>query len=144
MSPLGHHRLELHPVTSLPQASVETSGLTSEVSPLGLLRPKIYFGSDLSIGPGKIDLLIQVRERRSISAAAKALGIPYKKAWLLIDSLNASIGKSVVVTSTGGRGGGGAELTPLGEKLIDRYVALERRINDTVGDEMKALRRLLR
>ena len=131
-------------MTSLSQASVNTSGLTSEVSSLGLLRPKIYFGSDLSIGPGKIDLLIQVRERRSISAAAKALGMPYKKAWLLIDSLNASIGKPVVVTSTGGRGGGGAEVTPLGEKLIGRYVALERRINDTVGDEMKALRRLLR
>jgi molybdate transport system regulatory protein len=131
-------------VTSLSQASVNTSGLTSEVSSLGLLRPKIYFGSDLSIGPGKIDLLIQVRERRSISAAAKALNMPYKKAWLLIDSLNTGIGKPVVVTSTGGRGGGGAELTVLGEKLIDRYVALEQCINDTVGDEIKALRRLLR
>lgn len=131
-------------MTKRAQASVETSGPTLEVSPLGLLRPKIYFGSDLSIGPGKIDLLVQVRERRSISAAAKALDMPYKKAWLLIDSLNTGIGKPVVVTSTGGRGGGGAELTALGEKLIDRYVALERRINDTVGDEIKALRRLLR
>ncbi len=70
--------------------------------------------------------------------------MPYKKAWLLIDSLNTGIGKPVVVTSTGGRGGGGAELTVLGEKLIDRYVALEQCINDTVGDEIKALRRLLR
>ncbi len=131
-------------MTNRAQASVEASLPNSEVSPLGLLRPKVYFGSDLSIGPGKIDLLVQVRERRSISAAAKALGMPYKKAWLLIDSLNASIGKPVVVTSTGGRGGGGAELTSLGEKLIERYVALERRINDTVGDEMKSLKRLLR
>ena len=121
----------------------QTSCASSDVNKLGLLRPKVYFDPDISIGPGKVDLLIQVQRLRSISAAAKSLGMPYKKAWLLIDTLNTGIGKPVVVTSTGGRGGGGAELTPLGARLVERYMALERRINETTADEMKALRRLI-
>jgi molybdate transport system regulatory protein len=73
-----------------------------------IVRPRIQFGPALAIGPGKIDLLRAVAETHSISAAARALGLTYKRAWLLIDTLNAGFGRPVVETATGGRGGGGA------------------------------------
>lgn len=80
-----------------------------------LVRPRIYIGDGIAIGPGKIDLLRAVGETRSIAAATRLLGIPYKRAWLLIDSLNVGFGRPVVDTATGGKGGGGASLTSLGQ-----------------------------
>lgn len=107
-----------------------------------LVRPRIYIGDDIALGPGKIDLLRQVGETRSIAAAARALGLPYKRAWLLIDSLNQGFGRPVVETATGGKGGGGTSLTKLGQQLIERYDALETSLNAGAGRELQALRDL--
>jgi molybdate transport system regulatory protein len=107
-----------------------------------MVRPRLYIGESVAIGPGKIDLLRQVDETHSISAAARALGMTYKRAWLLIDSLNQGFGHPVVETATGGKGGGGATLTPLGTQLVERYTALEARLNVSAQDELEALRRL--
>lgn len=109
-----------------------------------LVRPRLYIGDRIAVGPGKIDLLRRVGETRSISAAARSLGMQYKKAWLLIDSLNQGFGRPVVATATGGRGGGGAALTPLGQELLACYAALERRINVEANRELDALRALAR
>lgn len=103
------------------------------------IRPRIYIGKNIALGPGKIDLLEKVDQMRSISAAARALDMPYKKAWLLIESLNQGFGRPVVDTATGGKGGGGARLTPLGQALVSRYVALEQRINAASEAELQAL-----
>jgi len=107
-----------------------------------IVRPRIQFGPELAIGPGKIDLLRAVAATRSISAAARSLGLTYKRAWLLIDTLNGGFGRPVVETATGGRGGGGAFLTPLGEQLVARYDTLEARLNAAAREELKALSRL--
>ena len=107
-----------------------------------LVRPRIYIGNGIAIGPGKIDLLRAVGETRSIAAAARSLGVPYKRAWLLIDSLNGGFGRPVVETATGGKGGGGASLTPLGQQLVERYDALETSLNASAGKELQALRDL--
>lgn len=107
-----------------------------------LVRPRIYIGDGIAIGPGKIDLLRAVGETRSIAAAARSLGVPYKRAWSLIDSLNQGFGRPVVETATGGKGGGGASLTPLGQQLIERYDALETSLNASAGKELQALRDL--
>jgi molybdate transport system regulatory protein len=107
-----------------------------------MVRPRVYIGEGISIGPGKIDLLRAVGELRSISAAARALGIPYKRAWLLIDTLNQGFARPVVETATGGKGGGGACLTELGMEIVARYDALEARINDAARDELAHLRAL--
>ncbi len=104
-----------------------------------LVRPRIYIGEAISIGPGKIDLLYKVGETRSISAAARAIGMPYKRAWHMIDSLNQGFGRPVVTTATGGKGGGGASLTPLGEELLIRYATLEQRINRAAAAEIGKL-----
>lgn len=107
-----------------------------------LVRPRIYIGDGIAIGPGKIDLLRAVGETRSIAAAARSLGVPYKRAWLLIDSLNEGFGCPVVETATGGKGGGGASLTTLGQQLIERYDTLETSLNASAGKELQALRDL--
>ena len=106
------------------------------------VRPRVYIGESIAIGPGKIDLLKQVEATRSISAAARALGMSYKHAWLLIESLNRGFGRPVVATATGGRGGGGAALTELGSQLVKRYSAIEACVNVNARAELKALRRL--
>jgi molybdate transport system regulatory protein len=104
-----------------------------------LLRPHISIGDAITFGPGKIELLRKVGEGHSISSAARALGMTYKRAWLLIDTLNRGFGKPVVETSSGGKGGGGARLTPLGEELVARYLALEAKLNAEAQAELAAL-----
>jgi molybdate transport system regulatory protein len=106
-----------------------------------LVRPRLYLGGGLSLGPGKIDLLRKVGECGSISGAARALGIPYKRAWLLIDSLSQGFPRPLLSTAIGGQRGG-ARLTPLGEALIAAYDALEAKLNDSAQAELAALQRL--
>jgi molybdate transport system regulatory protein len=108
-----------------------------------IIRPRLQLGAEASIGPGKIELLRKIGAMQSISAAAREMDMTYKRAWMLIDTLNKGIGKPVVVSSRGGKGGGGAQLTPLGEALIRSYDVLEARIRDITGDELAELKKLL-
>ena len=85
---------------------------------------KIYFGSRGQIGPGKIQLLQGIAEHRSIAAAARAMKMSYRRAWLLTDQMNKTFGAPVVETHTGGNTRGGAKLTPLGEEIVARYLEL--------------------
>jgi molybdate transport system regulatory protein len=112
-------------------------------APSILLRPRLYLGEGLSIGPGKIELLRALGRTGSISAAARELGMPYKRAWLLLDTLNQGFGRPVAQTATGGRGGGGARLTPLGKRLVAAYDGLQARLNDAARAELAAFRALL-
>ncbi len=84
------------------------------------LRVKIKLG-DAVIGPGKIMLLGLLEEEGGISAAARRLGLTYRRAWYLIDTVNQATGRAVVATSVGGPGGGGAKLTEFGRELVQRY-----------------------
>lgn len=107
-----------------------------------LVRPRVYIGEAIALGPGKMDLLRVIGETQSLSAAARSLGIPYKRAWLLIDSLNQGFRQPLVETVTGGRGGGGTRLTTLGARVLEGYEALEARIADSARDELDRLLRL--
>ncbi|ELH2660762.1 LysR family transcriptional regulator, partial [Salmonella enterica subsp. enterica serovar Infantis] len=79
----------------------------------------------------------------SLSAAAKDLGIPYKRAWLLIDTLNKGIGQPVVITSTGGNKGGGTVLTPLGRSLLTWYDQAEAHLNEQSQQQLIELEKIL-
>ena len=102
-------------------------------------RLRIRKGDDIAVGPGKIDLLEAIAHSGSITAAARALGMSYRRAWLLIDSLNRAFRAPVVATQHGGSRGGGAMLTPLGEELVARYRRLERNAHRAVADDLNAL-----
>jgi molybdate transport system regulatory protein len=76
------------------------------------------------IGPGKIELLRRIREQQSIAAAARAMRMSYRRAWLLVDELNGLFGSPLVAKWLGGTSRDGATLTPAGEKLVDNYDGL--------------------
>ncbi|MGH6900455.1 MAG: winged helix-turn-helix domain-containing protein [Geminicoccaceae bacterium] len=90
------------------------------------LTIRIDFAGGRRVGPGKIRLLELIDETGSISAAGRAMAMSYRRAWLLVESLNTSFRRPVVDAQSGGRRGGGARLTPFGRELIARYRTLER------------------
>ncbi len=94
------------------------------------------------IGPGKIALLEAVREHRSMSAAARQLDMSYRRAWLLLDALNQCFKSPVVITATGGKRGGGAELSPVGEQIVRHYRELEKAAQSATALHLKALQQL--
>lgn len=83
-------------------------------------------GRGVGIGPGKAALLRAIRETRSISAAGRRYGMSYRRAWLLVEAMNALGATPLVVARRGGAGGGGAEVTPLGEEVLAAYEELQR------------------
>jgi len=82
----------------------------------------------LFLGPGKIRLLHAVDEVGSISGAARKVGLSYRAAWNHIDAMNNRAGAPLVVTSTGGEGGGGAQLTDLGRNALEGFEHLEKEL----------------
>ncbi|AWN34829.1 winged helix-turn-helix domain-containing protein [Methylobacterium radiodurans] len=90
------------------------------------LSIRIDLGPGHRVGPGKVRLLEAVAEHGSISAAGRALGMSYRRAWTLIEALNAGFGRPVVEAQAGGRAGGGARLSSFGAGLVADYRALER------------------
>ncbi|MBN4047131.1 LysR family transcriptional regulator [bacterium AH-315-P13] len=78
----------------------------------------IETNNNVLLGEGRISLLKAIEETGSLSKAAKTLKMSYKKAWHLIDTVNKAAKKPVIVLSVGGKGGGGAQLTPYGKSLI--------------------------
>jgi molybdate transport system regulatory protein len=89
------------------------------------IKVTLVMNSGSRIGPGKAALLGSIQSTGSISAAARAMGMDYKRAWLLIESLNSAFTTPPVERATGGTGGGGATLTELGIDLVARYRKLE-------------------
>ncbi|MGH8798876.1 MAG: winged helix-turn-helix domain-containing protein [Casimicrobiaceae bacterium] len=107
-------------------------------------RLRVHRGEDIAIGPGKIDLLEAIDAAGSISAAARSLGMSYRRAWLLVDTMNRCFAKPVVEAEAGGQRGGGARLTSLGDEVVDRYRRIERGAARAGATDIRALLRLVR
>jgi molybdate transport system regulatory protein len=105
-----------------------------------LIRFRIDFGEHSNIGPGKVALLEGIKAHGSLSEAARSMGISYRRAWLLIDSVNKSFKIPATVNSAGGRGGGGAQVTAFGNLLIERYRGMERKLNVVAVVHLKEIR----
>jgi len=103
------------------------------------LSIRIDFSPNVRIGPGKIQLLEEIGQHGSISAAGRSLGMSYRRAWELIEDLNRTFGKPVVVAQSGGKKGGGATLTPFGQSLIARYRAMEKTAAEVTAKHLAAL-----
>lgn len=108
------------------------------------LRLRVVFEGGRRLGPGKADLLALVRETGSISAAGRRMGMSYKRAWTLIEELNAMFRAPLVHSVRGGARGGGARLTELGETILAHYRALERTAALHGHTELEALAALSR
>jgi len=106
-------------------------------------RLRVVLSPDVAVGPGKADLLDGIEKTGSIAAAGRGLGMSYKRAWGLVEALNANFGAPLVSTSRGGSKRGGAELTPLGRDVLTLYRQMEQRTQDAIAEDIAAMRRLL-
>ena len=108
----------------------------------GLTLRVIGAGSP-AIGPGKAALIEHIAKSGSISSAARAMGMSYRRAWQLVEALNESFAEPVVVTAIGGTRGGGAKVTAFGMELVSRFRAMENKASAAIaGDLLQLTRRL--
>lgn len=84
------------------------------------IKLQIYCGTEIAMGPGKADLLEAIVQRGSISAAGRALGMSYRRAWLLVDTMNRCWNAPLVTTASTG-----ADVSPLGISVLNCYRALQ-------------------
>ena len=96
------------------------------------IKAQIYCGDELAMGPGKADLLEAIDREGSISAAGRALGMSYRRSWLLVDSMNRCWQDRLVETSAGGGQNRGARLTDAGRVVLAAYRGLEARLEGSV------------
>ena len=108
------------------------------------LSIRIDLASGARIGPDKIALLEAIRSTGSISAAARSIGMSYRRAWLLVEEINRTLREPAVTAETGGARGGGAKVTPVGERVVDLYRAIETQARSAAGGEFRAIGRLVR
>jgi molybdate transport system regulatory protein len=108
------------------------------------LKAQILCGAEIAMGPGKAVLLEAIAREGSITAAGKAMGMSYRRAWLLVDAMNRCWAEPLVETAAGGAKGGGARLTDTGKTILAAYRALDEAMGEAAktreGDFTKCLR----
>lgn len=105
------------------------------------LRIQLKIGTDTRIGHGKIRLLEEIEKTGSISAAARVIGMNYRRGWELIDQMNKAFGKPVVTGTTGGLGG--AEITKLGRDIMAHYRSIETKVSQITTADLRAIEDLI-
>jgi molybdate transport system regulatory protein len=108
-----------------------------------IIRPRVVLKGGGIIGPGKIDLLRAVQQHGSISAAGRALGMSYKRAWSLLNETSEICGAPLIHAKMGGSGGGGAALSEFGHELIELYDQIELSCVDAVKPHLQTFELLL-
>ncbi len=99
------------------------------------LKIQLMCGEEIAMGPGKADLLEAIAREGSISAAARALGMSYRRGWMLVDVMNRCFAQPLVETRPGGGGKAGARLTDAGEQALAAYRALSQEVASAAGGE---------
>lgn len=108
------------------------------------LKAQLFCGEEIALGPGKAALLEAIAAHGSISAAGRALGMSYRRAWLLVDAMNRCWDERLVDTAASGGPARGAQLTPLGRDVLAAYRALEGRLHAAAEAELAHLAARLR
>ena len=98
---------------------------------------RLLLGNTAALGPGKIKLINAIGRAGSISGAAKIVGMSYRRAWNLVDSINQDFSTQIIITSSGGKGGGGAIVSDVGLEIIKRYQEIEAKALASVSDDLE-------
>jgi molybdate transport system regulatory protein len=107
------------------------------------LHLRVTLRRDVAIGPGKADLLEGIAATGSIAAAGRRMGMSYKRAWLLVDTMNRCFRGALVAAVKGGSAGGGARLTPLGAEVLAAYRRMQARTARAIAPDLAGLKRRL-
>jgi molybdate transport system regulatory protein len=100
------------------------------------VRLRVDIAPECSIGPGKIALLEQIERSGSLSQAARILKMSYRRAWLLLEDLNRTLGQPATTASVGGAGGGGAQITPFGRHVVQAFREIERIATTAAAEQL--------
>ena len=130
--------------TSLRLHSASMNMRDDDQSAAAILRVRIVFGPEAMLGPGKADLLALIGETGSIAAAGRRMGMSYKRAWMLVETMNAVFREPLVESVRVGTRGGGAHLTDMGETVLSHYRNVEKHAREAAASELDALRAMVR
>ena len=108
------------------------------------LTLRILGSGNPAMGPGKAELITHIEATGSISAAAREMGMSYRRAWQLVEAINKSFTEPVVVTATGGKRGGGASVTDFGRRLVVQFHAMEEKASTAIASDLAQFTRQLR
>lgn len=118
--------------------------MTTKEELICITRIRVLSGDQIALGPGKVALLEEIDHSGSISKAARKLGLSYRRAWTLVDTMNKNFESCLVTGSAGGRKGGGAHLTPLGSKIAKTYRAMETKADQALQTNWKIIKQSLK
>ena len=118
--------------------------MSESQKPCFLPRLRVMVGKEIVLGPGKIDLLEAIVRSGSISSAAREMGLSYRRAWMLVDTMNRYFQKPPVIRVTGGKGGGGAELSEMGRHIVSLYRNMEAKTQKVVQEEWNEIKKLIK
>jgi molybdate transport system regulatory protein len=107
------------------------------------LTLRILGGRAPAMGPGKAELIEHIGSTGSISAAARAMGMSYRRAWQLVEALNHDFRERIVATAAGGTRGGGARVTPFGLRLVAEFRAMEEKASDAITSDLRRFQRYI-
>lgn len=109
------------------------------------LKVQLLCGDQIAMGPGKADLLQAIDHDGSISAAARSMGMSYRRAWMLVDTMNRCFAEPLVMTTPGGGRRAGAVLSEAGRQALGAYRQLTRQVEAASRDEaFEALQQAIR
>jgi molybdate transport system regulatory protein len=96
-----------------------------------------------AMGPGKAELIERIAKTGSISAAARAMGMSYRRAWQLVEALNKDYREPVITTAIGGERGGGAKVTAFGKRLVAAFHAMEDKASAAIAADLQRFNRYI-
>ena len=109
------------------------------------IKVQLFCGDEIAMGPGKADLIDAIVEHGSISAAGRAMGMSYSRAWKLVDVMNRCWSAPLIETMPGRRSGGGAMVTELGRAVLAGYRDLQEQLDRaSAGASLSSLRKAIR
>jgi molybdate transport system regulatory protein len=109
----------------------------------GATKLRVMVGPEIAIGPGKAALLDSIAATGSISESARRMGMSYRRAWLLVDTMNRCFREPVVAAATGGTGGGGAAITPFGRRVLAQFRAMQSHVDRALDSDLGKFSELL-
>ena len=112
---------------NISEAEIQTSAASDSIQPSPRLKLslRLMHGDEIALGPGKAELLAAIADTGSISSAGKSMNMSYRRAWMLVDTMNRCFKSPLVETAKGGSHGGGAWLTPLGKEVLAHYQTMD-------------------